>query len=428
MSDSPPSLFRVLYQHLPDAVFLIDFDTSNIVDANAAAVQQVGYSVEELRGHSVLSLQKDVSGEVHWASIAQAICEAGQGFLFAGAHVHKSGADVPVEVASSCFEHEGRHYVLSIARDISRRQALALDQSSREAQLHFALTAATDGMWDWHVPSSAVYFSPQLKRLLGYGPHEMEASLESWSGNVHPDDVQRVQAALRAHLAGERERYEAAYRLRNRNGHYLWVQDRGQVYERDAQGKAVRVVGMVQNITDQKHTEETLHKLAVHDALTGLLNRRECDRVLPQQLERCRRLQVPLGVCLFDLDHYKQVNDRFGHQVGDTVLREFANLLRARVRTTDLLFRWGGEEFLMVTPGVDATGLLQLAQDLRRAIEAHDWPGCPGLGTITCSFGLATFPEHGETAEALFLAADAAMYRAKVLGRNRVEMAQLPQA
>lgn len=423
MPDLSLLLFQALYQHLPDAVFLIDFDTARIVDGNGAAVRQLGYTLDELRGHTVLSLQKDVVGPAQWESIAQAIRETGSQFLFAGCHRHKSGAEVPVEVASSYFESGGRRYVLSIARDTSRRQALERAQGSREAQLHFALTEASDGLWDWDVVKGSVFFSPQLKRLLGYGPHEMESALDTWAQNVHPDDIQRVQGALRAHLQGERERYEAEYRLRNRNGHYLWVHDRGRVCERDAQGQPARVVGMVQNITDWKHTEEALQKLAAHDALTGLLNRRECDRVLPQQLELCRRLAVPLGVCLFDLDHFKRVNDRFGHGVGDVVLREIASLAQSQVRQTDQLFRWGGEEFLMVCPGIDAQGLVQVAENLRCAIEQHHWPAHPGLGSLTCSFGLASFPVHGETAGDLFLAADAAMYRAKAQGRNRVEMA-----
>lgn len=128
--------------------------------AVGAAVRQLGYTLDELRGHTVLSLQKDVVGPAQWESIAQAIRETGSQFLFAGCHRHKSGAEVPVEVASSYFESGGRRYVLSIARDTSRRQALERAQGSREAQLHFALTEASDGLWDWDVVKGLCFLAP----------------------------------------------------------------------------------------------------------------------------------------------------------------------------------------------------------------------------------------------------------------------------
>jgi PAS domain S-box-containing protein len=105
-----------------------------------------------------------------------------------------------------------------------------------------------------------VFFSPQLKRMLGYGPDEMLPSLATWSQNIHPDDAHGVMVALQDHLAGKRGRYEAQYRLRNRNGDYLWVQDRGRVCERDAAGAASRVVGMVQNVTQQHQSQAALQR------------------------------------------------------------------------------------------------------------------------------------------------------------------------
>ncbi|MBX9935653.1 MAG: PAS domain S-box protein, partial [Burkholderiaceae bacterium] len=311
-TSTPTFLHQLVFEHLPDAVYLIDPQTSNILDCNAAALQQVGLAREEVVQHSVLSLQKDVIGIEQWASIAQAIREAQGQFVFIGSHRHRSGAEVPVEVATSAFTHEGSEYFVSVARDIGRRLALEQDLNNRDVQLRYALTEASDGLWDWNLPTNEVFFSPQLKRMLGYGPHEMKPTLETWATNVHPDDASRVRRALQEHIKGLRERYEAEYRLRNRNGHYLWVHDRGRVCERDAQGQPTRVVGMVQNITDRKHAEQALQMQASYDALTGLLNRRECEHILQQQLQLCQQQNLPLGLCLFDLDHFKDINDRFG--------------------------------------------------------------------------------------------------------------------
>ncbi len=425
MQTSLPSLHQSVFEHLPDAVYLIDPQTSHILDCNAAALQQVGLERHEVVQHSVLSLQKDVIGVEQWASIAQAIREAQGQFVFIGSHRHRSGAEVPVEVATSAFMHEGHEYFVSVARDISRRLALEQDLNDRDVQLRYALTEASDGLWDWNLLNNEVFFSPQLKRMLGYGPHEMTPTLDTWANNVHPEDAGRVRRALHEHIQGLRERYEAEYRLRNRNGHYLWVHDRGRVCERDAQGQPTRVVGMVQNITDRKHAEQTLQRQASHDVLTGLLNRRECERILPQQLQRCQRQDLAMGLCLLDLDHFKDINDRFGHQVGDQVLRTVAHTVKGQVRATDYLFRWGGEEFLWISTGMCCQQVQQAAERLRQCLAALPWPDVPGLQHISCSFGLAMFPEHGQQVDELFLAADSALYRAKAQGRNRVEVAEL---
>lgn len=424
MMPLPGPLCAAMFDHLPDGVFLIDPASSNILECNAAALTQLGMARDEVLNHSVLSLQKDVIGMDQWVSIAQAI-RATESFIFIGQHRHKTGAEVPVEVNTKAFFHHGQEYFLSIARNISQRLAIEHDLHSRDTQLRYALTEASDGLWDWNLETDEVFFSPQLERMLGYGPGEMKPTLETWSANIHPEDVHWVQSILQEHVADKRERFTAEYRLRNRNGHYLWVSDRGRVCERSAKGKPTRMVGMVQNVTNRKTTELTLQNMASHDPLTGLLNRRECDKVLARQIELCRRLQIPLGLCFFDLDYFKRVNDEFGHAVGDRVLRQLAKVIEDEIRATDYLFRWGGEEFLLLCADTSVVDLMNLAEKLRRQCEQIEWTDVAALPRMTCSFGVACFPEHGQSIETLFIAADAALYRAKAAGRNCVKLASV---
>ena len=418
----PEGLPTALFKHLPDAVFLIDPDTSNILDCNDAALAQLGLAREAVLNQSVLSLQTRVLGPDQWGSIAHAV-RATDNYVFIGEHRHSSGSCVPVEVHTSHFVHGGRAYFLSTARDISERLALERDLHSRDAQLRYALTEASDGLWDWNLLTNEVFFSPQLARMLGYGPHEMKATLDTWTGNIHADDVVWVRRVLQEHIDGQRGRFNAEYRLRNRNGHYLWMHDRGRICERDASGKPTRMVGMVHNITDQKTIELTLQAMASHDTLTGLHNRRECDLLLARQVDLCHRLEIPLGLCFLDLDNFKSVNDDFGHTVGDKVLRRVAQTIAGEIRSTDDLFRWGGEEFLLLCTDTPEPDLLKLADKLRNKVAAIDWSDIADLPALTCSFGVAVFPDHADTAESLFIAADSALYRAKALGRNRVESA-----
>jgi len=252
-----------LFEHLSDAVYLLDPVTSNVLWGNRAAWESLGLSPQEVLDHSVLSLQKDVTGAPQWSEIA-AVIRGSSCYTFVGRHRHALGHEVPVEVNTTSFIDEGREYFLSVARDISRRVALEADLNTREKQLWFALNEASDGLWDWDVRTGQVFFSPQLKRMLGYGPDEMAPTLETWSHNVHPQDAERVMGLLDSHLQGRRVRYEAEYRLRRRNGEYLWVHDRGRVCERDARGAATRVVGMVQDVTTRHEAQDELRRHREH--------------------------------------------------------------------------------------------------------------------------------------------------------------------
>ena len=247
----------LLFDHLADAVYLIDPETSCIVWGNRAAWAMLGLSPAEVLDHSVLSLQLDVTGQAQWAEIA-AVIRGSACYTFVGRHRHADGHEVPVEVNTTRFHDGGREYFLSVARDIGRRTALGAELERRENQLWFALNEAADGLWDWDTTTDSVFFSPQLKRMLGYGPDEMNPVLATWSDNIHPDDRPQVMQALSQHLQGRSARYMATYRLRNRNGAWLWVQDRGRVCERDDQGQATRVVGMVHDISARQAALDAL--------------------------------------------------------------------------------------------------------------------------------------------------------------------------
>ena len=172
---------------------------------------------------------------------------------------------------------------------------------------------------------------------------------------------------------------------------------------------------------DNARLHGVVQRQAVTDDLTDLSNRRRFMDALRQEVARSGRLETPLALVLFDLDHFKQINDRCGHQAGDDVLRSAADVIRTRVRGTDLAARIGGEEFAVILPGTDLEGAISLAENLRQDISEGVSVPDPEL-TLTASFGVA---EHrpGEPAEALIGVADRALYRAKAEGRDRVNAA-----
>jgi len=161
---------------------------------------------------------------------------------------------------------------------------------------------------------------------------------------------------------------------------------------------------------------------ATTDPLTGLPNRLKFDQALANEMLRADRYNTPLSLVLYDIDHFKEVNDSYGHQAGDKVLMQLSQFVPNMIRSSDLLARWGGEEFVILTPGCDAAMALQAAEKLRAAITQVVFDE---VGTVTCSFGIAQYVP-GETVAAFIARADDALYRAKINGRNQVALGSQP--
>ncbi len=184
---------------------------------------------------------------------------------------------------------------------------------------------------------------------------------------------------------------------------------------RDQQKNIVGAVVVHHDITERKRFEERLRGMAEQDPLTNTFNRRSLFQFLEAEIQRARRYGTPLSLIMFDVDHFKEINDNFGHTAGDQVLVGIAGIVYGRLRNVDRLARFGGEEFLIVTPGIDGQGAAILAERLRNQIANAKFDTLP---TITCSFGVCQF--HDEETDALIRRVDDLLYQAKQAGRNCV--------
>lgn len=251
------------------------------------------------------------------------------------------------------------------------------------------------------------YVSDAFCQTTGYTKEEL-------TGHTHnllrdPDTPESTYTELwNTVTAGEV--WKGELKNRKKNGETYWVYATISPWY-DADGILIGYTAIRQNITDKKRIEV----LSTHDSLTGLYNRAKLDEVMAYEMAQARRYKKELSIILLDIDHFKRVNDNFGHLQGDSVLKKLATLLLSNIRESDSVGRWGGEEFLIICPNTGLQGAASLAEKVRQIVENSDF----GHLDITCSFGVSViFDEIDE--DALLQQADDALYRAKDLGRNRV--------
>ncbi len=310
----------------------------------------------------------------------------------------------------------------AIAREITERVAAERElQKSRNFVERIAAT--TPGILYVYdlIEQRNVYNNREVVTVLGYKPEEIQKMTNVWEGLVHPDD----RAMVRAHYESMRQAQDGEvrwleYRARHADGRWVWLSGRETAFERGPDGLVIQVVGISQDITARKAAQDRLTYQANYDALTGLSNRHYFWTSLQSALRRGSLAQSRTAVCLFDIDFFKDINDRFGHAAGDEVLEAVGNIVRAELRSTDVAGRLGGDEFCIALPGTDRNECARVAERIRARLGTLAFGMAAGSPfSVTATFGVAESEPDGD-AKTLMEAADQALYRAKSAGRNRV--------
>jgi diguanylate cyclase (GGDEF)-like protein/PAS domain S-box-containing protein len=305
----------------------------------------------------------------------------------------------------------------SIRYAISHQRALDELAQSRE-RYALAMSAASDGIWDWDLEADRIYFSSRWHAILGHPEQSSEEPPSAWFELVHEEDLPRLRAAIAAHHAGQTPHMQSEHRMRHADGSWRWVLSRGLAI-RGPNGAATRMAGSVSDITDQRAAELQLQHDALHDALTGLPNRALFMDRVEQVMQRSRRdPTIGCGVLFLDIDRFKLVNDTLSHVAGDQLLVGVAARIADVLRPGDTIARIGGDEFTILLDGVvvdrDATVVAERVQSaLTRpfTIDGQD------LRT-TVSIGVSLSTPRMNAAE-LLRNADIAMYDAKRRGHGR---------
>lgn len=319
-------------------------------------------------------------------------------------------------------------YVIAAQREQDRHtQQFLAEEKIKESEARYArvLNGSNQGFWDWNLTTQKINVSSRFTSMLGYRKEEWALSKENWQRHVHPEDINQAMQAFEQHLQGLTDYYEAEYRMRTKNGETVWILSRGKVITRDEAGNPLMISGTYTDVSNRKRLEENLREMASTDFLTGVFNRRHFSNRLDEELARVQRMETQTtAVVMLDLDHFKRINDTYGHAAGDAVLRMIGNLLREELRKIDAVGRLGGEEFAIVLPGTDAREAALFSERLRQKIASTPAIQDDRVLHVTVSIGIALIQAQDKSAESVLSRADQALYHAKVHGRDRVEVAE----
>lgn len=419
---SSEAAVRELLAHLPDlAVLRVDADL-NVVSANGGLLTRAGWQIDEIEGQPLIDAVGD-RGEQLAAPVRKALAGQTSGFSFNGIRA----SDNRYWMQTLPLPGDQPEALL-VTSDLTALMGAETARAEAQARFERLFESAPVGMALVNTKGKFVQVNDALSTITGFS---RDALLQMGPPNVtHPADIAITRRQIRGLLSGELARLSVEKRYLRADGHVVWVSLNATVLN-DAGGRPEYILAHILDITERHHFEEQLQHLANHDPLTDLRNRRSFEEALETQVAYARRYRDHAALLMIDLDHFKELNDTLGHQVGDVALSSAAAVLRRALRDSDTIGRLGGDEFAVILPKADEAAARcvadKLATELRAlGAELAETHGTGDEPVITSSIGVAMLGgEHGSIDEAL-ADADRALYAAKAAGRDGFAVAGAP--
>jgi diguanylate cyclase (GGDEF)-like protein/PAS domain S-box-containing protein len=432
--------YRTLFNSMMDGIYRSTHD-GKFVDVNPAMVKMFGYSSREEM------LAVDIKKELYFTPEERGshILDTGQEEIEVYRMRRKDGSEIWVE-DHGYYVHDEQGmpiYHEGMLRDITQRKRAEEIIRESEERLAAVMEGSQLGYSDWNIQTGEVLRNERWAGMLGYTLNELKSTYQQWQDLIHPDDRAAALQARQDHLDGKIPIHRDEYRLRAKDGTYRWILDQGRIIEHDPQGHPLRLTATHTDITSRKQAEaelrqakdalEMTHKkleqafareqqLARIDALTGVNNRRYLFELAEHEFNAAIRYRPPLSVLMFDVDDFKLINDNFGHAIGDQALQHLTQVVRTKLRSADVIGRYGGDEFIVLLPQTSAQEARPLAERIHASIAAIHMETDKGPLTLTISLGIAQTiysTSEPDSVESLLLRADQALYAAKQAGRNR---------
>ncbi len=413
-------LFRDFAATLPEVLLIHD---QRIYFANDAAAELVGVEAQQLAGRAVTDLVKPAYRAIFRKSTqslldSQTLIERREFQLIDG-----SDQGLWVEASSRVVMYEGNSVVLTVARDITHKRSLEASLGRDRQFAQFTLESIAEGVITTDTNGLIDYMNRSAEALTGFGRDAVNGRsfadvfrlVDEGDRKGLEDPVQRCLAARQRVNMGRR-----AVLLGRSPDHEHSVEVTASPIRRD--GSIAGVVVLIHDVTEIRGLTRQMSYQASHDALTGLINRREFERRLESGLASARESGANHMLAYLDLDRFKAVNDSCGHQAGDRLLQEIAGILKDKVRDSDFSARIGGDEFALLLVGCPMDKARQIAESIVRAIADYRFVWQNRIFTLGVSIGLVEIGQSSGTAEQTLAAADSACYVAKQRGRGRVEV------
>lgn len=404
--------FRDLIENTTDLVQNIAPD-GRFLYVNRAWKNTLGYNEKDL---SNLEIQ-DIIDPHHLAQCMLTFSEVihgGRTESVETTFISKDSRKIQVLGSASCrFENGQPVYTRGIFRDITKRKLLEEQLQRSLVEFESIFENSLVGIYHISLDRTVISCNRRAAEMSGYTQEELIGSqckfLYLSEEHFHELGVKTGEV-----LEGEMRHVE--FPFKHKNGRIIWCLLSAKTIDPDDLERGIILIS--DDITERKALEEKLKLLATTDELTGAYNRRAFDGIFAKELSRTKRYTYPLSLILFDIDHFKKVNDTLGHDIGDRVLQRMTEISMKQIRLTDSLIRWGGEEFIVLLPHTNINEGMIVAERLREAMEQSDF-STPWK--ITISLGLSMYRPNDD-AETLVKRADIALYQAKQNGRNRVVM------
>lgn len=312
-------------------------------------------------------------------------------------------------------------YVSVESRDITALKESEEALQAAAQRLDMATKAGHIGIWEWDLIADDTIWDDKMYELYDVKRGEFESVYDAWRTRLHRKDLPEVEREL-ADCIEKKIPFNSEFRIVCRDGETRNIRAAGSVMV-DDDGMPLTMTGVNWDVTDQRRMEAELRRLASTDPLTGASNRRQFMDRLAEEFERCKRYKTPMVLLSLDIDHFKRINDTYGHPAGDDILKALVEQCTATLRTTDVFGRVGGEEFLAALTQASITAGKRTAERLRTLIEQNPVDTHGETIAYTISIGLTEMTPDDQDIEAILKRADDALYLAKNKGRNRVEIA-----
>jgi diguanylate cyclase (GGDEF)-like protein/PAS domain S-box-containing protein len=410
-------MFERLFENSLNELYIFHPKSLKFVAVNRAARKNLGYTIEELNTMTPLDLKPELDLQSFRELLVPLVSGEQEQVLFKTVHRRKDGSLYPVEINLQLFDYGGEKLCMALVADLTEIKQLEEEKRRKEELCRLMLQGIPSPAWLVSRERRILAQNKAAASLFGskVGDYCWERVLGG--GNL-PDEYREVFEKNGSPLPGTKcyfcrgdealdrnEPINSEVELAGNIWDTWWIPLGEDVY-----------LHYATDVTKHKRMEKELRCLSVTDCLTNCYNRRFFMQKLEEEIERAKRNGNKFSLIMLDIDRFKSINDRFGHNAGDLVLKSMAEMIKNRIRKIDTLARWGGEEFVLLLPDTPVENAARLAEELRESLSRMD---IQGVGRVTASFGVAGYCP-GDSVDSLVNKADNMMYEAKAAGRNCV--------